>query len=138
MPSDLAIDNNGDLIFAGNRDLMMVSGTAQIEQRIRIRLLLPLDASAGDEDVLGSDLHAALRLTTTDARALDDLALHVQDVLAVMTDIIVHDVKISASNTGNVELTVLYSMVSTDEETEIVGSSDDEVESLVLTLGVEE
>src|SRR5688572_14609786 len=112
MATDIAIDNNGDLIFAKNRDYALVSGTAQIEQRIRARLLLPIGTVlSGDDTEVGADLHLALRITEKDEVAFNDLALRVQEALAPIAEILVQDVNITVNDHRQLEITVLYSTV---------------------------
>lgn len=145
---DLAIDNNGDLVFAGNRDLLIVEGQEQVEQRIRMRLLMPQGTFVYDSeemigsDISGPDLASTLRRLPTDDRIYDDLALRVQEALAPMEDIMVSDVRITASP-DNRQLTVdvLYTMrPEFFEESESIGQpvlAPDDLE-MSMTLSVEE
>lgn len=146
---DLAIDNNGDLIFGGNRDLLTVDGQEQVEQRIRMRLLLPQGTFIHDtEEMVGSDLAgpelgSLLRRLPTDDRVYDDLALRVQEALAPMEDIQVSDVKMTVEENRSVTVEVLYTMrPEFFEDAESIGqptlSPDDLEMSITLTTNEEE
>jgi hypothetical protein len=136
MTLDIAIDNNGDLVFSANRDLATVTDIETVEQRIRMRLLLPLGTfSHDDEDMLGSDIYTALRFTEKDEQLFDDLALRIQEALAPMSDIQVIDVQMQVTDHRVLEIQVVYQMTPEVEEAgESIG--DVETEAQILTLEI--
>lgn len=136
MAFDIAIDNNGDLVFAGNRDLLSVREEEVIQQRIRIRLLIPLGSMTFDgEEIIGSDIYAALRYTEIDEKLFDDLALRIQESLTPMEDIVLSDVRITVNSHKNLEIIVVYSIVPDIEEPlEVV--EGEEGESQILTVEI--
>ena len=144
MATDLAIDNNGDVVFAGNRDLMLVTNEEQIEQRIRMRLLLPQGTYTYDSDeflgsdISGPDLSTILRRTSIDNRVIDDLSLRVQEALAPIEEIQVSDVQIETSENGRVlEVTVVYRMTpELVEEMEAIGQTVLQPDEVALSLTI--
>jgi hypothetical protein len=137
MATDLAIDNNGDLVFSGARDLMIVTGQEQVEQRIRQRLLLPRGASTNDPgEIVGSDIHKSLRrVTKANQRALNDLSFRVQEALAPMEEIQVIGVEMEFSaDERQLNIHVLYQM--TPNVDDVAAISDSGVTSLDILLAI--
>lgn len=132
MAKDFAMSNNGDLIFAGNRDLLTVSDQEQVEQRIRVRLLLPRGTFLYDtdefvgSDIVGPDIVSTLRRIGSDERVYDDLILRVYEALAPMTDIVVSDVRIEwTEETSSLEIMVVYRMTAeVDENPDAIGDPE--------------
>lgn len=126
MAYDLALSENGDLIFAANRDLQGVSGIALVEQRIRLRLRMMRGQWQFDTEArLGS------RLYTLPGKPIEDATpqaqVFVREALRDMDDISIDDVVIESSARG-LEIHVQYHL-----------SSDDEAETdlnLVMTVAV--
>lgn len=138
MATDLAIDNNGDLVFSGNLDLMVVTGVEQIEQRIRQRLLLPRVGgfTSDPNEIVGSDIHKSLRLVTKyNQRALDDLRFRVQEALAPIEEIQVVGVEMEFSDDGRqLAIHVLYQM--TPNVDDVAALQDSGVTSLDILLAI--
>lgn len=132
MSLDLAMSNNGDLIFAGNRDLMVVTGQEQIEQRIRMRLLLPRGTFTYDtdefvgSDIVGPDIISTLRRIGSDDRVYDDLILRVYEALAPMTDIVVTDVRVEwDEEASSIDVQVVYRMsAEVDQNPDAIGDPE--------------
>lgn len=90
---DLAVSENGDLMFQANRDLLGVSGAALIEQRIRTRLKIPRGSWTYDDDKsLGSRLHIVLNHDVE--RAMTEIPVFVREALDEMEDITILDVSL--------------------------------------------
>lgn len=113
MALDLAIDSNGDLVFAPNRDLDVRTGQATVDQRIRVRLMIyggewMLDPTGGQ---LGSRLHDALRLPLWQAR--EQIGLIVREALEPMDDIRVRDVDVTDNpdDSRALDILILYAML---------------------------
>jgi hypothetical protein len=91
---DLALDNNFDLIFAGNRDLSGVDGTTLLQQRVRTRLRIDRGMWIYDRSgQLGSRLRTLTRRTRPDALA--EIEGMIYEALDDMDDIEVMDVVVN-------------------------------------------
>jgi hypothetical protein len=93
MAYDLALAANGDLIFAANRDFLGVSGTPQIEQRIRMRIKIPRGSWVYDENQrIGSRIHRVLQQAPD--RAVIEIPIFVREALDGMSDVSIQDVQV--------------------------------------------
>lgn len=117
MAYDLALSENGDLIFSGNRDLQGASGTALIEQRMRLRLRMMRGQWQFDLDGrLGSRLYTLSGKSPEDAAA--QAQMFVREALREMTEIEVDDVIVEVAGRG-LEIHVQYHLAN-DEESSTV------------------
>lgn len=114
MATDLMLDQlTNDLVATPSNDAQLISGVALVEQRIRIRLKVPL-ASWPIDPTLGSRMYGLLRLSP--AMAISQLPLVVKEALAPMTDIRVDDVEAwqDEQTTKVVRFSITYAVVGTD------------------------
>jgi phage gp46-like protein len=82
---DLAISDNGDLIVSGSRDLQGCSGSALVQQRIRLRLRMRRGSWSLDrKSSLGSQLHTLFGQPTE--KATSAIIGFVHQALAPMAD----------------------------------------------------
>ena len=122
MPYDIAISNLGDLILAGNRDLAGITGTALIEQRIRMRLRLHRGAWKYDfEHNLGSQLYTLAGTPAQNAATYCDA--YVREALAEMPEITVVEVQ-SIPTTEDLTLIIVYQEEVTGDDQLIPRDSD--------------
>ena len=92
MAYDLAISDLGDLILAANRDLAGTTGSALLEQRIRMRLRLHRGAWKYDfTQTLGSQLYTLSG--TPGERAAEYADAYVREALINMQEITVVEVQ---------------------------------------------
>jgi phage gp46-like protein len=114
MAWDAAISENGDLVFAANRDLAGVSGIDLIEQRMKTRLKIPRGTWLYDQrEDFGSSLHTISNMRPDFiATAAKGYAL---EALRPMTEIDVSDVQIDQSK-REITLTVFYTVNDDDDE----------------------
>ncbi len=134
MSWDAALDQNGDWIFSGNRDILQVDGNALTQQRIMTRLKIPRGTFVFDETSdLGSELQFALRYNTD--RAQREIPGIVQRALEPMSDeISVTSVTVSLStNQRQLVIDIRYQHRVTEENTADV-PSDTEERSLLFSL----
>ena len=97
---DLAIDPNGDLVFAGNLDLQGATGDQVAEQRVIIRLKIPRGSWIYDIDgTLGSQLREIIR--NARSYSVDRARTYVMDALKDAGDIAVSDVEITPNANGS-------------------------------------
>lgn len=129
MALDLALNANGDLKVAPNKDIEVVTGRQTVDQRIRVRLRVYggewlLDPSHGR---LGSRLRETLRLPIW--RTREEIPFVVKEALEPMTDISVRDVLVEqdADVSDKLNVTILYSIL--DEQ-----NTDNQVLSTTLTI----
>jgi hypothetical protein len=114
---DLAIDREtGDLLVSASNDIELVTGVAETQQRISLRLRVQkgswlLDPSGGE---LGSTLVSLTR--TKIEQALASIPLLVREALAPMEDIRVEDVdaSIDPDVPTRINFVVFYSPVLND------------------------
>src|SRR5262245_37276854 len=93
MAYDLALDRNNDLVFAANKDLLGVSGTAIYDQRIKTRLKIRRGSWVLDLDLsIGSRLDMALGKTAD--KAMSEIVTLVHEALDHMEDISVVSVEV--------------------------------------------
>ena len=131
MAWDLALDENGDLIFGANRDLLPVTGLELTEQRMRVRLLLPQGTATYDTtSSVGSELRGILRRPLTEI-SYQELVVRVQEALAPMDDIIVSDVEINSEGTA-VSVNVIFQHVADDDNLFLADGSPEEVIQIQL------
>jgi len=122
MPYDIAISGYGDLILAGNRDLAGITGTALIEQRIRMRLRLHRGAWKYDfEQNLGSQLYTLSGTPAENAAAYCDA--YVREALADMEEITVVEVQVIPT-TKDLTLIIVYQEEVTGDDQLIPRDSD--------------
>jgi phage gp46-like protein len=115
---DLKIDQNGDLAFAGNLDLMGAVGDQVPEQRVIVRLKIPKGTWIYDlEGTLGSQLREIIR--NARSYTADRARTYVMDALAPASDISVAEVQIIPSERGS-NVDVVVSFRNTLSESEIV------------------
>lgn len=94
---DLAIADNGDLIISGHGDLLGRSGIDLIEQRMRVRLIVPRGGWTFDRDGrFGSNLTKLIGMKPDDAQiavgAFVNEALRTMDEINVTSaDVILSD-----------------------------------------------
>jgi hypothetical protein len=129
MATDLAFDfGRHDLVVAPNKDLDIRTGQATVDQRIRVRLLIPqgeweLDPTNGR---LGSHLKDMSRLSPQ--RSIVEIPLVVRESLQNMTDINVVDVQaVVGDDPRSIDITILYQMVE-------AGQNDIQADVLATTL----
>jgi hypothetical protein len=110
---DLALSENGDLIFAGNRDFQGVSGTPLIEQRIRTRMKIPRGSWVYDVNQrIGSRIHRALQQPPE--RAATEIPIYVREALDDMDDVAIGEVHIDAAG-RTLNLVIDYSITTLPE-----------------------
>lgn len=110
MAVDLALDQTThDLIASPSNDVTLVSGLAEVGQRIRTHLRIQL-GSYELEPELGSKMNGLLRLPVNIAVA--QVPLVVKEALAQMTDILVQDVtaEVDEQDPRKVNFTVVYAV----------------------------
>lgn len=116
MSYDLALSENGDLIFAANRDLQGVSGIALIEQRMRLRLRMMRGQWQFDpEGTLGSRLYTLPGKSPEEASA--QAQMYVREALREMDEIQVDGVTTSTTKDRGLEVHVQYHLTSDDGST---------------------
>lgn len=114
MPFDLAISENGDLIFSAIRDLQGIAGVGQVNQRIRTRLKIPLGSWVYDEDgTLGSQLYALVSSNPLEAQARAEA--YVRESLRNMDDISVDHVEL-VPESNSFTVNVFYRLTDEGEE----------------------
>lgn len=119
MSWDLALTPAGDLIFSPSLDVMGISGTDLIEQRMMIRLRVPRGSWAYDDnDSFGSQLHKLMGASATSSTTQIDA--YVREALRDMTDIEITGVNIGVDPiTQAVTLLIDYNVLDeTGQETE--------------------
>lgn len=130
MAFDLALAANGDLVFAANRDWLGVSGTPQIEQRMRLRMKIPRGSWVYDENQrIGSRIHRVLRQTPD--RAAVEIPIFVREALDDMNDISIGDVQVT-SDGRSISVVINYQVTTLPE-----GAGEPENEStdqMILSL----
>lgn len=103
----------GDLVTTPSNDFMLVSGAQLIEQRMRIRLKIPLGTWALDPTggTLGSTVLTVTRMSNV--QAAQQLPLLVKESLAPMNDIRIDDVNawVDEADPRVVNFSVTYSVV---------------------------
>lgn len=127
MPVDLALDRMvGDLMVSPSNDIALVTGVAETQQRISVRLRIAkgtwaLDPSGGD---LGSTLTSLLRLSVD--QAIVTLPQLVKEALAPMEDIRVTDVQtsVAADAPTRINFTVFYVPVVAGADGDPTGYTD--------------
>lgn len=130
MAWDIALAANGDVILAANRDLLGVSGTALVEQRIRLRLKLHRGEWVYDEsDTLGSQLYRLNGLPPGEAAKYVDA--YVREALRDMTEISIWSVEMDYGDKG-ILVTVQYQVELSSDESDL--PADLQLQS--LTIGV--
>src|SRR4051794_13029946 len=93
MPYDLLISENGDLVFSAIRDLQGIAGIGQINQRVRMRLKIPLGSWIYDDDgTLGSNLYTLSGVNPVEAQSRAEA--YVREALRPMTEISVDSVEL--------------------------------------------
>lgn len=128
MAVDLALDRTtGDLVASPSNDVTLVSGLAEVEQRMRTHLRVVLGSYELEPD-LGSTLTGLTRLPI--GMAVAQLPLVVRESLAKMTDVQVEDVTawVSEDDPRKVDFQVVYQVVDDG----VVGDSVAFGDSLVV------
>ena len=128
---DLKIDGNGDLVFAGNLDLMGAVGDEVPAQRVIVRLKIPQGRWIYDiEGTLGSQLREIIR--NARSYTADRARTYVMDALHPASDISVANVEITPNASGSsVLVTVAFRPSLTESE---IAFPEGEQELLVTTL----
>lgn len=93
MPWDLQLSPYGDLVFAGNRDIAIVTSADLIRQRMMLRLKVPKGTYKGNKD-LGSEMRSLMRAGNTSANRSRGVAI-VTQALRPMDDITVNSVEVT-------------------------------------------
>jgi hypothetical protein len=118
MAWDLAL-NNGDLIFGSNNDLAGISGSDQIEQRMKLRLMLHRGSWVYDtSETLGSYLYRLIGQRPENAASA--APAFVREALRPMNEIQVDDIQVSFIDTA-IRLVVVYRIVVTADDTVTTG-----------------
>jgi hypothetical protein len=111
---DLAISSSGDLIIAGNRDLIGIDGTNLIEQRMRLRCKIPRGSWVYDDNQrLGSSLHTILGSNPN--RVLPQIAVFVNEALRGMEETQVLDVDLKQEGKQITAIVTYEPIVPPDE-----------------------
>lgn len=132
MAYDIAISENGDLIMTAHRDLAGISGSALIEQRMKLRLRLHRGEWIFDsQQTFGSQLFSLAGLSAGDASKY--AAAYVREALRDMPEISVTDVQLVTSQ-HNIILIVLYQQELTQDDDSI--PSDQGLQELSITVPV--
>jgi hypothetical protein len=132
MSYDLAISENGDLIMTANRDLSGISGSALLEQRIRLRLRVRRGQWIFDStQTLGSQLFTLSGLPAADASKY--ARAYVLEALKDMEEISVEDVQIQQT-TKDISLIVVYQQILTQDDSSI--PSDQGLQDLSITVPI--
>lgn len=117
MPFDLAISENGDLIFSAIRDLQGIGGIGQVNQRVRTRLKIPLASWIyDDEGTLGSQLYTLVSSNPAEAQARAEA--YVREALRPMEDVNVDHVELVPESNG-FTVNVFYRLAGSDEFTSV-------------------
>jgi hypothetical protein len=129
---DLAIDPNGDLVFAGNLDLMGATGDEVYEQRVVIRLKIPKGSWIYDiEGTLGSQLREIIR--NARSYSADRASTYVMDALSPASDIAVTNVQVLPNDNGsNVDVIVSFRAAMTESGIAIPDIEQDILATLTL------
>lgn len=132
MAYDVAISNNGDLVFTAHRDLAGISGSALIEQRIRLRLRLHRGQWIFDADAtLGSQLFTLSGKRPEDAQKY--VQAYVREALRDMVEISVEDVQVVAT-AKDISLTIVYQQEQTQDDSVI--PADQGLQQLSVTVPI--
>lgn len=122
MAWDLALDGgSGDFIFGPSRDLLGVTGTELVNQRILIRCGIPRGSFLYDE-TLGSRLQEISRQPSE--RQLREAPTLVQEALEPMDDIRVTSINVEITEDNRLFLDVQWQPIVSDNE---VQASPDEI-----------
>lgn len=114
MPFDLALSENGDLIFSAIRDLQGIASIGQVNQRIRTRLKIPLGTWIYDEDgTLGSQLFTLSNMNPNEAQTRTEA--YVREALRPMDDIDVDHVELEYIG-NSVNVNVFYRLTASSDE----------------------
>jgi hypothetical protein len=132
MSFDLAFSENGDLIVAAHRDLAGTSGTALIEQRMKIRLRMQRGRWIYDfTQTLGSQLHTLSGLPSASATRYVDA--YVREALRDMEEISVDEVQVIPTD-HDLTVNVIYHQELTADDSAI--PTDTDLQSLSFTIPV--
>lgn len=128
---DLKIDTNGDLVFAGNLDLMGATGDEVAEQRVVVRLKIPKGSWLYDiNGTLGSELREIIR--NARSYSSDRARTYVMDALSHASDIAVANVQITPSERGSqVDITVSFKAALLESE---IAFPEGDQELIITTL----
>lgn len=128
MGTDLALDTKlNDLIVTPSNDFALVSGTDEIDQRIKVFLKVQL-GSWDLDPTFGSGLSSLSSMPVY--RVLDELPLVVKEALAQMDDIRVLDVMTSVDEDSSSKVGFVVTYVVTDG----VSEGDEQVFSDSITV----
>ena len=106
MAWDLALDEHGDMMIGGHRDLLGRSGRDLIEQRMRIRLMVRRGSWLYDTDkTLGSNLWRLVGMSEDNASA--SARAYVIEALRGMDEINIDDVQVK-TDSHSIVIVVLY------------------------------
>jgi hypothetical protein len=135
MSYDLAIGPSGDLLFAGNMDLLGVSGEDLTNQRIRNRLKIVRGSWVFDTNqTLGSRLDRVLREGNN---AYEQVVTFVHEALDEMDDIIVGDISVfpdpNDTRGTTMILKVFYTMAPAGDEAPF-SATDEQLQSQEATI----
>jgi hypothetical protein len=134
MSYDLALGPSNDLMFAANRDLLGVSGTAIYDQRIRTRLKIRRGTWVFDsEKKLGSRIDLVLGRSSD--RAASEITAFVHEALADMSDIIVTGVQTvipdQDTRASMLSVNVSYTILPDPGEAPFMVSDDQDIDNIV-------
>jgi phage baseplate assembly protein W len=131
MAFDLALAPNGDLVFAANRDWLGVSGTPQIEQRMRTRIKIPRGSWVYDENQgLGSRIHRVLQQAPD--RAVIEIPVFIREALDDMDDIAIQDVQVVMDG-RSVRVVIDYAVMTLPEAAEETAETES-TDQLIMSL----
>ena len=135
MSFDLAIATNGDLIISAAKDLQGATGTAIIEQRIKLRLRLPRATWIYDpEGRLGSNL-SELFGVEPEIAATRVVPLVREGLRAMEDEIEIVDVHAQVGEFNDIIVTILYRQIFTDESTGVSDVTDIQSVGVSIPLG---
>jgi len=134
MSYDLALGPTNDLIFAANRDLLGVSGTAIYDQRIKTRLKIRRGTWVFDsEKKLGSRIELVLGRSSD--RAASEVTAFVHEALDDMEDIVVTGVQVeipdAATRASMLALKVSYTIKPDPAEAPFLTSDEQDIDNVV-------
>lgn len=132
MSYDLAISTNGDLIVTAHRDLAGISGSALVEQRIKLRLRMHRGQWLFDStQSLGSQLYTLAGQKSENA--VKYVQAYVREALRDMEEISVEDVQVHLTK-KDISLVVLYQQELTQDDSVI--PSDQGLQELSVTVPI--
>jgi hypothetical protein len=126
---DLALSENGDLMFSPTRDLLGTTADELTKQRILVRCRIPRGSWAYDATgTLGSRLAASSR--NPHASQLQQAPALVREALAPMDDIQIEDVQVSTDENNRLMVAVNFKSIISVDDQETADAVDESMPSV--------